>query len=60
MVSPFRGTVRFHVKSNLAPRFIGLYKILNKIGKIAYKLELPTNLDRVHPVFHVSRLRKYL
>ena len=53
MVSPFRGTVRFHVKSNLAPRFIGLYKILNKIGKIAYKLELPTNLDRVHPVFHV-------
>ena len=52
--------MRFHVKSKLAPWFIGPYKIFNRIGKIAYKLELPTNLDRVHLVFHVSRLRKYL
>ena len=53
-VSPLRGTVRFHVKGKLAPWFVGPYKIVSRIGKLAYKLELPPNLARVHPVFHVS------
>ena len=53
-VSPLRGTVRFHVKGKLAPRFVGPYKICKRIGKLAYKLELPEELVGVHPVFHVS------
>jgi hypothetical protein len=59
-VSPLKGTVRFHVKGKPAPRSVGPYKILQKIGKLAYKLELPPNLARVHPVFHVSQLWKCL
>ena len=59
-VSPLRGTVRFHVKGKLAPRFVGPYKICKMIGKLAYKLELPKELAGVHPVFHVSQLRKCL
>ena len=53
-VSPLCGTVRFHVKGKLAPRFVGPYKIRKRIGKLTYKLELPEELAGVHPVFHVS------
>ena len=59
-VSLLRGTIRFHVKGKLAPRFVGPYKIRKRIGKLAYKLELPKELAGVHPVFHVSQLRKCL
>jgi hypothetical protein len=59
-VSPLRGTIRFHVKGKLAPRFVGSYKICKRIGKLAYKLELPVELTGAHPVFHVSQLRKCL
>jgi len=41
----------------LTPRFIGPFKIIERIGKVAYKLELPDNIQ-IHPVVHVSRLRK--
>ena len=54
-VSPLRGTVRFHVKGKLAPRFVGPYKIHKRIGKLAYKLELPEELMGVHPVFMSHR-----
>jgi hypothetical protein len=57
-VSPLRGTKRFHVKGKLSPRYVGPYPIVKKIGKVAYKLELPPELTGVHPVFRVSQLRK--
>ena len=59
-VSPLRGTIRFHVKGKLAPRYVGPYQICERVGKLAYKLELPKELTGVHPVFHVSQLRKCL
>jgi hypothetical protein len=59
-VSPLLGTVRFHIKGKLAPHFVGPYKILKRIRKLAYKLELPPNLALVHPVLQVSQLRKCL
>jgi hypothetical protein len=57
-VSPLRGTKRFHVEGKLSPRYVGPYSIVKRIGKVAYKLELPPELTGVHPVFHVSQLRK--
>jgi hypothetical protein len=57
-VSPLRGTKRFHVKGKLSPRYVGPYSIVKRIGMVAYKLELPPELTGVHPVFHVSQLRK--
>jgi hypothetical protein len=48
------------VKVKLAPRYVGPYRICKRIGKLAYKLELPEELAGVHPVFHVSQLRKCL
>ena len=59
-VSPLRGTIRFHVKGKLAPRFIGPYRICQRIGNLAYKLELPKEFTGVLPVFHVSQLHKCL
>ncbi|WVZ64085.1 hypothetical protein U9M48_013654 [Paspalum notatum var. saurae] len=59
-VSPLRGTKRFHMRGKLAPRYVGPYRIKKKIRDLAYELELPEHLSRVHPVFHVSQLRKCL
>ena len=53
-VSPLQGVKRFGVKGNLAPRFVGPYRILERMGEVAYKLELPEGLSGVHDVFHVS------
>ncbi|KAJ9548358.1 hypothetical protein OSB04_020901 [Centaurea solstitialis] len=59
-VSPWRGVLRFRKQGKLSPRFIGPFKILERIGKQAYRLELPEELTGIHDVFHVGYLRKCL
>ncbi|WVZ85305.1 hypothetical protein U9M48_032250 [Paspalum notatum var. saurae] len=59
-VSPLRGPKRFHMRGKLAPRYVGPYRIKKKIRELAYELDLPEHLSGVHPVFHVSQLRKCL
>jgi hypothetical protein len=59
-VSPMRGTRRFKVKGKLAPRYVGLFKIISRKREVAYQLELPPQLSDVHDVFHVSQLEKCL
>ena len=51
---------RFGKKGTLSSRYIGPYEVLERIGKVAYRLALPDRLSGVHPVFHVSMLRKYI
>jgi hypothetical protein len=55
-----RGLRCFKIRGKLAPRYIGLFKILEQRGEVAYQLELPSQLSDVHDVFHVSQLRKCL
>jgi len=57
-VSPMKGVMRFGKKGKLSPRYIGPYRIIRRVGQVAYELELPSELEFVHPVFHVSMLRK--
>ncbi|XP_070040374.1 uncharacterized protein [Nicotiana tomentosiformis] len=59
-VSPIKGVMRFGKKGKLSPRFIRPYEILEKKRNVAYELALPVELSSVHPVFHVSMLRKYI
>ncbi|GJR05357.1 hypothetical protein Tco_0528341 [Tanacetum coccineum] len=58
-VSPWKGVVRFGKRGKLNPRYVGPFKVLEKVGSVAYKLELPQELSRVHNTFHVSNLKKY-
>ena len=51
--------LRFGKKGKLSPRFIGPYEVLERIRPVAYQLELPPELAKLHDVFHVSMLRKY-
>ena len=58
-VSPLRKILRFGKKGKLSPRFIRSYEVLEQIGPMAYRLEHPSELAKLHNVFHVSMLRRY-
>nr|GFC56517.1 putative reverse transcriptase domain-containing protein [Tanacetum cinerariifolium] len=55
-----KGVVRFGERSKLSPRYVGLFKIAERIGPVAYRLRLPQELVGVHDTFHVSNLKKCL
>ena len=59
-VSPIRGTRRFQVRVKLVPRYIGPFPVIQRMGFVAYKLQLPEEMSDVHNVFHVSQLKKCL
>ncbi|GKA59835.1 putative reverse transcriptase domain-containing protein [Tanacetum coccineum] len=57
-VSPWKGVVQFGKRGKLNPRYVRPFRVLAKVGKVAYKLELPQELSRVHHTFHMSNLKK--
>ncbi|GJS55963.1 putative reverse transcriptase domain-containing protein [Tanacetum coccineum] len=59
-VSPWKGVVRFQKKGKSAPKFVGPFEIIKKVGPVAYRLDLPEELNGVHDTFHVSNLKKCL
>nr|XP_043633097.1 uncharacterized protein LOC122604274 [Erigeron canadensis] len=59
-VSPWKGIIRFGKRGKLSPRFIGPFKVLERVNQQAYKLDLPPELDGIHNTFHVCYLRKCL
>ncbi|GKE14439.1 putative reverse transcriptase domain-containing protein [Tanacetum coccineum] len=59
-VSPWKGVIRFGKRGNLSPWYIGPFKIIERIGPVAYKLELPEKLHGIHNTFHVSNLKRCL
>ena len=59
-VSQMKGVMRIGKKRKLAPRYTGPFVILKRICMVAYRLALPPDMSQMHPVFHVSMLRKYI
>ncbi|GJU85129.1 hypothetical protein Tco_1292675 [Tanacetum coccineum] len=57
-VPPWKGVIRFGKRGKLNPIYIGSFKVLEKVGDVSYKLELPQELSRVHNTFHVSNFKK--
>ncbi|WMV52715.1 hypothetical protein MTR67_046100 [Solanum verrucosum] len=59
-VSPMKGVMRFGRRGKLSPRYIGPFEILRTVGEVTYELALPPAFSAIHPVFHVSMLRRYV
>eukprot|EP00253_Pinus_taeda_P013056 PITA_13056 len=59
-IKPNKSTIRFGKGTKLSPRFIGPFKVVERVGTVAYRLALPPNLHKIHNVFHVSILRHYI
>ncbi|XP_073300552.1 uncharacterized protein [Primulina huaijiensis] len=59
-VSPMRGVFRFSNAGKLNPRYVGPFEILKKVGTLACRLALSPSMSRIHNVFHVSQLRRYI
>ena len=59
-VTLWKGVIRFQQRGKLNPRYIGPFRILERIEPVAYRLELSLELSRIHNVFHVSMLKKYV
>jgi hypothetical protein len=59
-ISPWKGVVRFGKGNKLSPRYTGPFKIVERIGPVAYRLDLPAELSAVHHTFHVSNLKKFV
>nr|GFC95866.1 putative reverse transcriptase domain-containing protein [Tanacetum cinerariifolium] len=57
-VLPWKGVVRFGKRGKLNPRYVGPFKVLERVGDVAYMLDLPEELSRVHNMFYVSNLKK--
>ncbi|GKC72918.1 hypothetical protein Tco_1118801 [Tanacetum coccineum] len=57
-VLPWKGVVRFSKRGKLNPKYVGPFKVLEKVRSVSYKIELPQELSRVHNTFHVSNLKK--
>ena len=55
-----KGVMRFGRKGKLSPRYVGLYEILKRVGEVEYELAFPAELASVHPLFHISMLKKCL
>ncbi|XP_076932245.1 uncharacterized protein LOC143597707 [Bidens hawaiensis] len=59
-VSPWKDFIRFGKRGKWSPRYIGPFKIIARVGEVAYKLDLLAELEGIHSTFHVSHLRKCL